>query len=61
MLTDRQHKNIPPILSEMLPDVRCCILPQITQIAQKIICENLRNLRLKTQAGNYEISTCTIM
>jgi hypothetical protein len=28
----------------MLPDVTCRILPRITQITQKNICENLRNL-----------------
>ena len=40
-------KDIPLILSEILLDTMRCILPQITQIAQNNICENLRNLRLK--------------
>ncbi len=34
----------------MLLDVVCCLLPQIAQITKKIICENLRNLRPKTQS-----------
>ncbi len=41
-------KNIPLMLSGTLLDATRCILPQITQIAQKRICENLRNLRLKS-------------
>jgi hypothetical protein len=38
-------------------------LPQITQIAQirkRIICENLRNLRLKTPTDNYDLFNETL-
>ncbi len=36
-----------------------CLLPQITRITQKIICENLRNLWLITPASNYEMLKAT--
>lgn len=43
----QQMKNTPLRHSEIKLDSTCCILPQIAQITQKKICENLRNLRLK--------------
>ena len=39
-------KKVPLALSIMLSDVTIYISPQIAQITQKKICENLQNLRL---------------
>jgi hypothetical protein len=55
----KHMKNIPHSLSEMQSDVTRCFLPQITQItqiAQEIICENLRNLRLIMLVNNFKMS-----
>ncbi len=52
-------KNIPHLLSRMLLNVMYCILPQITQISQKNICENLRNLWLKDYKQVYVILKIT--
>ncbi len=57
MATQKNVKNINITLSKIPLDVACCLLPQITQ---KRICENLRNLRLKTRASYYKMSAYTL-